>query len=389
MAALAPSQYVSQYWPSLAQLTGQQAAAGMIDPAQVRANKPQLSAFTPELPMREFGKRNIGPQSLATQDVGIQAANLSGQGQAEPQSALPDGATPSTSIGARANPPAPVDAEADGEKVGFWHVAEKLTDAEKAAITKQFEDNGVEIEKEFEELRAEGNVDPGYIKRGKDGKLDKNDMGLFLMEFGLRMAAGGGKKKDFGANLGQATLDTIDNRRRVGSQQREDLRRDELVAYARSRDKRADKEKGLAAVEREQARRDAAAEKRSELETRAAEVKDARAERKADRDARRAESAADRSLRASEGEADRNNRLKVTEAEKAARDKEITDTKVAELTVKRQQALDEGQYMLKINGKPWAQASEAEKKTYLKQYAKEVRETFGSEGSAAAPAWAK
>ena len=353
------SQYVSQYWPSLAQLTGRQIDQGQLG---------QSALYQQPSAPREFGKRQFGP------DAPMPRSAL--EAQAQPA------AVPATSPGARANPP---QAPAENEAASFWKLTEEMSEDDKKKILKDFETAGVDVEGKFGELVDTGEIDPGLIKKGKDGKLDREDMGLFLMEFGLRTMAAGGQTQDVGAAIGGAALGTMEARRQRSylAEDRKDKAEDR--EYKKSEDAQARKERGLSAVSEEQKRRDIILQKDAELKMRQREIEEARKDRYAARD-----------LASQERGLDRESRESIAAENRAAREddkKSITDAKVAELVAKRLTELDEQKYTARIGDKTWNTMSDAEKDAYLKSYARQMRSQFGTSGGEGdvgeAPSWAR
>lgn len=381
------SSYVAQYWPELAKITG----------AQVPAQQPIGFLGKPE-PVREFGKRQFGPSApksvLADLEDRPEPAPENPM-VAKPQSALEEAVATQAvpSIGARAEPPAAPDAK---DEFGFWKIAEQMTEDEKKKVMKDFEDAGIDIEAKYNELAEMGEIDAGLIKKGPDGKIDRKDMGLFLMEFGLRQLSAGGPGKDFGQTLGEAALGTMEARR---ARHQMDMKNKESAlerSYRKSKDEQERKERGLAAVEREQGRRTDIATKQAELSSREADRREMREQRAADARMRSADRAEDRKSR--EEIAAENREARIEEAklrrEQMETDKlAMRDKDVAEATAKHIAALDEN-ILASVEGKRWRDMTPEEKEDYTTRYARKIRSTFGAgrdvqPGGGARPSWVR
>lgn len=193
--------YVARYGDALKRLSGGQPSLGAMGTvAASRVYDPNLSPSTGALGQEAaagvsgaFGNPMQAPTALPQQ-----------VGQADVQGAL-------------GPPPAPAKAGApsSGGSTGrsFWDIAKSLTGPEKDNIADSFEKKGVDVQQAFRKLQSDGKVDPGLIKRGPDGKIDRGDMGVFLLEAGLRNMQGIGKGESGLAAAAGAQLDTMDARR--------------------------------------------------------------------------------------------------------------------------------------------------------------------------------
>jgi hypothetical protein len=370
------SQYVQQFWPSLAQLTGRPMPGMEPGLASQRTAPPLGLGAQGGGPVREFGKRQFGPGAPRPQLETVAAPRPA------PQSALEEAPqeVPAPSIGARANPPAK---EGDGD-MSFWKLTEKMSDDDKKKIMADFESSGIDIERQYQELVSMGEIDPGMIKKGKDGKLDKQDMGLFLMEFGLRTMAAGGAGKNFGQAVGESALETVSDRRARGKLKREEKKQELEMAYRRSEDEQARKERGLGAVAKEQDRLDRAMQKGVDLQIEKQRDERLAKERELQREAMQAERGADRASReaiAAENraarEAEAQARREQMESDKLA----IRDKDVSDLVAKHISSLDENiRSTITVNGQPvrWKDATPAQRADYARGYAMQIRSTFGA-----------
>lgn len=254
---------------------------------------------TPLSYAQKYGRKLLGmnsPQAVSGAFGGsAQAPALSGAQSFPVNDEAPVVGALSSSGPMRNNEQAPA-----GNGSDFWSLADKTPqeDKEKIADTldKQLQSNGSSLEEEFNKHDAAGNLS---TPKAVGQKFDRAQMGLYLFEFGLRMAqrAANGEST-IGAAAGGA-LDTMSNAnaRRAASQERAD----KLGELAADRKLRADE----GAADRTMRKEEGAAD-------RAARSADAAAERAA----RSSESAADRELRRELNTADNATRVRVERMQK-------------------------------------------------------------------------
>lgn len=117
-------------------------------------------------------------------------------------------------IGALGTPPPAAAPAAQDQGQSYWDTVKDLSPDEKAKIADSFEKKGVDVEQQFAKLQQDGQVDPGMIKKGPDGKVDKGDMALFLLESGLRTMQAAGQPGSTGVGaVATGALNTMDARR--------------------------------------------------------------------------------------------------------------------------------------------------------------------------------
>lgn len=222
--------YVARYGDALRRLTGAPVGnyGAFSSTVAQRVNDPSLSPNTSGL-----------AQEAATGIDGAFGAPM------QPAGALPQVAPAAAQVGALANPTAAKTgaptAAAKGGGRSFWDIAKELSDPEKEQITKQFEDKGVDVPTEFNRMADAGQVDMGLVKRGKDGKIDKRDMGLFLLENGLRTMQAASKEGATGlGSMATGALDTMEARRGRAAQATATAEEQRRYGEARS-DKKAER----------------------------------------------------------------------------------------------------------------------------------------------------
>lgn len=158
------------------------------------------------------------------------------------------------------------------EKLTMEQVWRQGTSSEKNKIIEQFEDAGIDVEKEADKAaKADPEAAKAYAPKNKSfSDLTKKEKGGFLLEFGLRMmqASGNVETTGFGDALGQAGLGTLGSIRAKLSADDERAMAAEQTAYDRDQDaidQREDQTKiaqGKRGLDMEQARIDQTGEPR-------------------------------------------------------------------------------------------------------------------------------
>lgn len=191
--------------------------------------------------------------SLSPNSAGLQqeaAGGLGALGGAPPlgSGALSPAPAPvgqADQIGALGTPPPAAKPDVQDQGQSYWDTVKDLSPAEKGKIAESFEKKGVNVEQQFATLQKSGQVDPGMIKTGPDGKVDKGDMALFLLESGLRTMQAAGQPGSTGVGaVATGALNTMDARRGRAS----------ATAGAQESQRRFDAEQAEKAAELEQRR---------------------------------------------------------------------------------------------------------------------------------------
>jgi hypothetical protein len=297
-------------------------------------------------------------------------------------------------------------------------VAGELTKEEREQITKSLEDQGLDVESEYEKLVKEKHIDAGMIKKGEDGKLDKNDMGLFLIEFGLNQMKNGGKPgADTLSSTGAAALDTMDARRSRAS---EDEKRALLSAELKDRRNVRKGERIDKALESAAERKNRNANTDRDIAARAAEGKQRSEDARLDRESRERTSKDDnisreRQVKMSDGKdkatfvdeetgdvywKDSQEQVMVPDGKGGKRplkgktsERGMTEKDFIDLTERHAKEMGDNAVTNKITvgGKTvtWMQATPEQKEAYLDSYEKRLRARAGKSQPAETPAWAK
>ena len=188
------SNYIGQYGESLRRLT----ALGNAQPQQMgQADVSGAGALQGPMPPGAL------PQSPS--DAG-------------PSAPVPAGALSGPQPGGA--PPQDTGSPTDG-RIGLSHLLSASTTGDKEHMVQQLESKGVDINKQFDELKSQGYV-PDV------GKMSRHDKGALLTEFGLRMMAAsaqGGDAFQAAGVAGQGLLESI--RAKQDSDEKEATRKTE------------------------------------------------------------------------------------------------------------------------------------------------------------------
>lgn len=166
--------YVARYGDALRRLNGPAPSIGALGTVMSgRVYDPSLSPGTAGLQQEAGSALATSPGTAAT-------------GALTPPA--PKAVAPADAAGALGTPPAAGAMQRQAPKArSFWDIAKDLSDDEKDQIVKSFEDKGVDVPAAYQQAVAnDPAAEMGLPKKGEDGKIDKRDMGLFLLESGLR-----------------------------------------------------------------------------------------------------------------------------------------------------------------------------------------------------------
>jgi hypothetical protein len=304
-------------------------------------------------------------------------------------------------------------AEAPTKGRNIHEVAGDLSQEEREMITKSLEDQGLDVESEYEKLVNGKHIDPGLIKKGKDGKLDKNDMGLFLIEFGLNQMKNGGRPgADTLSSTGAAALETMDARRQRGSEEEK-----RALVSAELKDRR-----NIRKSERIDKALDAAADRKNRNYNTDRDIAARKEEGEADRKSREkiaheGNISAERQRKMTESKdretfvdeatgdvfwKDTQEQVMVPDGKGGSKplkgkttDRTMTDKDFIKLRNDREEALDKDKFVSKItlpDGQQisWAKASDSQKAAYLDAYDQKNRSLANKASqSSAVPSWAQ